>query len=156
MVIDPGVCFLKEGLVWCFVDDEPSDRRGWSRDRKAAPTPASVHLRPSFPFLLLAPSHRRQHGHSKREATAGVSSPHLCPPTPLTKGVKLLQEIEQKSAFAQQQLGVVKSQIASKNRESRMLQLSEVELDTLPKETPIYDGVGKMWDIVLVLPGDLG
>jgi len=59
--------------------------------------------------------------------------------------VQLLQEIEQKSAFAQQQLGIVKSQIASKNRESRMLQLSEVELDTLPKETPIYDGVGKMF-----------
>lgn len=70
--------------------------------------------------------------------------------------MKLLQEIEQKSAFAQQQLGIVKSQIASKNRESRMLQLSEVELDTLPKETPIYDGVGKMWDMYVDIAGDLG
>jgi hypothetical protein len=58
---------------------------------------------------------------------------------------QLLQEIEQKSAFAQQQLGIVRAQIASKNRESRMLQLSAVELDALPKETPIYDGVGKMY-----------
>jgi prefoldin subunit 1 len=39
----------------------------------------------------------------------------------------------------------VRAQIASKNRESRMLQLSAVELDALPKETPIYDGVGKMY-----------
>ncbi|SMR43399.1 unnamed protein product [Zymoseptoria tritici ST99CH_1E4] len=64
---------------------------------------------------------------------------------PNEKLQQLLQEIEQKSAFAQQQLGIVRAQIASKNRESRMLQLSAVELDALPKETPLYDGVGKMF-----------
>ncbi|CAK3959052.1 related to prefoldin subunit 1 [Lecanosticta acicola] len=71
---------------------------------------------------------------------------------PNEKLQQLLQEIEQKSAFAQQQLGIVKSQIASKNRASRMLQLSSNELDTLPKDTPVYDGVGKMWDISSALP----
>ncbi|KAF2161790.1 hypothetical protein M409DRAFT_69589 [Zasmidium cellare ATCC 36951] len=64
---------------------------------------------------------------------------------PNEKLQQLLQEIEQKAAFAQQQLGIVRSQIASKNRENRMLQLSSSELDTLPKDTPIYDGVGKMF-----------
>ncbi|EME49109.1 hypothetical protein DOTSEDRAFT_118094, partial [Dothistroma septosporum NZE10] len=57
----------------------------------------------------------------------------------------LLQEIEQKAAFAQQQLGIVRTQIASKTRENRMLQLSSTELDTLPKDTPVYDGIGKMF-----------
>ncbi|KAK4507438.1 hypothetical protein PRZ48_001173 [Zasmidium cellare] len=64
---------------------------------------------------------------------------------PNEKLQQLLLEIEQKAAFAQQQLGIVRSQIASKNRENRMLQLSSSELDTLPKDTPIYDGVGKMF-----------
>ncbi|KXT15134.1 hypothetical protein AC579_7926 [Pseudocercospora musae] len=64
---------------------------------------------------------------------------------PNEKLQQLLQEIEQKAAFAQQQLGTVRAQIASKNREKRMLQLSDTELDALPKETPVYDGVGKMF-----------
>jgi prefoldin subunit 1 len=38
----------------------------------------------------------------------------------------------------------VRAQIAAKTRESRLLQLSQQELDALPKETPVYDGVGKM------------
>lgn len=57
---------------------------------------------------------------------------------------QLLQEISSKAAFAEQQLGIVRAQIASKNRESRMLQLSSTEMDALPKNTPVYDGVGKM------------
>ncbi|KAL1305582.1 hypothetical protein AAFC00_007187 [Neodothiora populina] len=58
---------------------------------------------------------------------------------------KLLSEIEQKAAFSQQQIGIVKSQMAAKNRESRMLQLTTVELDGLPKDANIYEGVGKMF-----------
>jgi len=57
---------------------------------------------------------------------------------------QLLQEISSKAAFAEQQLGIVRAQIASKNRETRMLQLSSTEMDTLPAETPVYNGVGKM------------
>jgi len=34
--------------------------------------------------------------------------------------------------------------MAAKNRETRMLQLSSTEMDTLPPDTPVYDGVGKM------------
>ena len=59
---------------------------------------------------------------------------------------QLLQEISSKAAFAEQQLGIVRTQIASKNREQRMLQLSNKELSDLPSLTPVYDGVGKMYD----------
>ena len=38
--------------------------------------------------------------------------------------------------------------MATKQREKRMLELSSKELDTLPKETPVYDGVGKMYVFV--------
>jgi prefoldin subunit 1 len=58
---------------------------------------------------------------------------------------QLLSEIASKAQFAEQQLGIVRAQIAAKNRESRMLQLSDTELDALPAETPVYDGVGKMY-----------
>ncbi|KAK0947236.1 hypothetical protein LTR29_001191 [Friedmanniomyces endolithicus] len=58
---------------------------------------------------------------------------------------QLLQEISSKAQFAEQQLGIVNTQIASKKRESRRLQLSDTEMDALPKDTPVYDGVGKMF-----------
>ncbi|KAK5120546.1 hypothetical protein LTR85_006202 [Meristemomyces frigidus] len=64
---------------------------------------------------------------------------------PNEKLQQLLQEISSKAAFAEQQLGIVRAQIASKNRESRMLQLSNTEMDALAKETPVYNGVGKMF-----------
>lgn len=57
---------------------------------------------------------------------------------------QLLGEIEQKAAFSQQQLGVVKAQIAAKTRESRMIQLTTVELDSVPSDTNVFEGVGRM------------
>ncbi|KAF2255535.1 Prefoldin [Trematosphaeria pertusa] len=58
---------------------------------------------------------------------------------------KLLQEIGQKRAFAEQQLGIVKQQKAIKGRESRMLQLTANEVESLPKDTKVYEGVGKVF-----------
>lgn len=60
------------------------------------------------------------------------------------RSIQLLQEISQKSAFAEQQLGIVRNQIAQKKREERLLQLSAQELGGLPNDTAVYDGVGKM------------
>lgn len=60
-------------------------------------------------------------------------------------GVKVLQEIGQKKAFAEQQLGIVKQQRAANNRENRMLQLTASEVESLPKDTKVYEGVGKMY-----------
>ncbi|TKX22365.1 putative prefoldin subunit 1 [Elsinoe australis] len=58
---------------------------------------------------------------------------------------KLLQEIEQKASFAQQQMVIVKSQIDSSKREIRMIDLTNKEISTLPKDAKLYEGVGKMF-----------
>jgi prefoldin subunit 1 len=39
---------------------------------------------------------------------------------------------------------IVKSQMNSKSRENRMLQLTAAELDGLPSDANVYEGVGKM------------
>lgn len=57
---------------------------------------------------------------------------------------QLVQEIETQAAQAQQQINVVKSQVVVKQREIRLLQLTSSEVSTLPKDTNIYEGVGKM------------
>jgi prefoldin subunit 1 len=57
----------------------------------------------------------------------------------------VLKEIESKATFSAQQLQIVRGQITSKQREKRMLELSQKELASIPKETPVYDGVGKMY-----------
>ncbi|EPE32369.1 Prefoldin [Glarea lozoyensis ATCC 20868] len=58
---------------------------------------------------------------------------------------KLVQEIETQAVQSQQQIALVKSQMASKQREMRMLQLTSSEVSTLPPDTPVYEGVGKMF-----------
>lgn len=57
---------------------------------------------------------------------------------------QLLQEIEQSAAASQQQITVVKAQIAAKTRETRLIQLTTKELAPLPEDTNVYEGVGKM------------
>ncbi|EPS42781.1 hypothetical protein H072_3162 [Dactylellina haptotyla CBS 200.50] len=57
----------------------------------------------------------------------------------------VLQEIETQAILSQQQLGVVKSQITAKQRDTRMIQLTEAELNSLPSSTKVYEGVGKMF-----------
>lgn len=59
--------------------------------------------------------------------------------------MQILQEIGQKKAFAEQQLVIVKQQKVANSRESRMLQLTASEMESLPKETKVYEGVGKMY-----------
>jgi len=59
--------------------------------------------------------------------------------------VQILQEIGQKKAFAEQQLVIVKQQKVANSRENRMLQLTASEMVSLPSETKVYEGVGKMY-----------
>lgn len=61
-----------------------------------------------------------------------------------TDAAQLMQEIESRANFSQQQLQIVKAQMAAKQRDIRLLQLTSKELDTLPKGTNVYEGVGKM------------
>lgn len=127
------------------------------RQAKPASTEYSPHTQPSWTF------NDKTHSPASSRAREGCRSikswpsptrsssrlfvllpPLSCHSCWSSRARQLLLEIEQKAAFASQQLQIVRGQITSKNRESRLLQLSAVELDTLPKETPVYDGVGKM------------
>jgi prefoldin subunit 1 len=63
--------------------------------------------------------------------------------------VQILQEIGQKKAFAEQQLVLVRQQKVANSRESRMLQLTGSEMESLPKETKVYEGVGKMYVVTV-------
>ncbi|KAK7969766.1 hypothetical protein PG996_001797 [Apiospora saccharicola] len=58
---------------------------------------------------------------------------------------KLVREIETQSMVAQQQIALVRTQQASKQREMRMAQLTKSEIASLPKDTGVYEGVGKMF-----------
>ncbi|PBP20670.1 prefoldin subunit 1 [Diplocarpon rosae] len=58
---------------------------------------------------------------------------------------KLAQEIENQVIQSQQQIGIVKSQIAMKSREIRKLDLTTKEIAELPSDTNMYEGVGKMF-----------
>ncbi|KMU87060.1 hypothetical protein CIHG_05000 [Coccidioides immitis H538.4] len=58
---------------------------------------------------------------------------------------KLVQEIESQAIASQQQIGLVKSQITSKQREVRLLELTSSEVGQVPKGTNVYEGVGKMF-----------
>ncbi|PYH42104.1 putative prefoldin subunit 1 [Aspergillus saccharolyticus JOP 1030-1] len=58
---------------------------------------------------------------------------------------KILQEIEAQAISSQQQLGITKAQITTKQRDIRMLELTSKEIGELPKETRVYEGVGKMF-----------
>ena len=55
-----------------------------------------------------------------------------------------MQEIDARAQFSHQQMQIVKAQMAAKQRDSRLLQLTSTELSGLPKETRVYEGVGKM------------
>ncbi|KAI9887416.1 MAG: hypothetical protein M1823_000753 [Watsoniomyces obsoletus] len=58
---------------------------------------------------------------------------------------KIIREIETQAVVAQEQMSVVKAQIASKQRDVRLLQLTTDEVKGLPADTNVYEGVGKMF-----------
>ncbi|KAK6958118.1 hypothetical protein Daesc_000911 [Daldinia eschscholtzii] len=57
----------------------------------------------------------------------------------------LLREVETQAIAAQQQISLVRTQQASKQRELRMAQLTRSEISSLPAGTNVYEGVGKMF-----------
>ncbi|RYO99537.1 hypothetical protein DL764_006778 [Monosporascus ibericus] len=59
--------------------------------------------------------------------------------------LSLLHEVETQAIAAQQQISLVRTQQASKQREMRMAQLTRTELSSLPPDTNIFEGVGKMF-----------
>ncbi|PTB64058.1 Prefoldin [Trichoderma citrinoviride] len=58
---------------------------------------------------------------------------------------KLALEIESQAIAAQQQIGIVRTQLAAKQREQRLLRLTMSEVQSFPSDSVMYEGVGKMF-----------
>jgi chaperonin cofactor prefoldin len=56
-----------------------------------------------------------------------------------------VREIETQAVAAQQQIGIARTQISSKQREQRLVRLTLSEMSTLPSDATVYEGVGKMF-----------
>ncbi|KAG8164762.1 hypothetical protein KVR01_005037 [Diaporthe batatas] len=61
---------------------------------------------------------------------------------------KLLREIEANHVKSQQDISLARSQLASKQREKRLAQLTSTEIASLNPGTPLYEGVGKMFVLI--------
>ena len=59
-----------------------------------------------------------------------------------------MREIESQAAAAEQQINLSRGQVASKQREMRLLKLTLDEVSSIPEATPVYEGVGKMFVLV--------
>lgn len=46
---------------------------------------------------------------------------------------------------AQQQIGLARTQVTAKQREQRLIRLTLGEMETLPTDAVVYEGVGKMY-----------
>ncbi|KAF2964523.1 hypothetical protein GQX73_g9064 [Xylaria multiplex] len=57
----------------------------------------------------------------------------------------LLREVETQAIASQQQIALTRTQQAAKQREMRMAQLTRTEISSLPADTNVYEGVGKMF-----------
>lgn len=66
------------------------------------------------------------------------------PPGLLLSRPQLVHEIESQAVSAQRDISLVKSAVSTKVRDIRMLELTSSEVDQLPKDTRMYEGVGKM------------
>lgn len=66
--------------------------------------------------------------------------------------IQVFQEIESNALSAQREINVVKTAVAAKQRDIRMLELTSTEVKQLSKDTKIYQGVGKMLVVVPVSP----
>ncbi|KAH7257481.1 hypothetical protein BKA59DRAFT_508375 [Fusarium tricinctum] len=58
---------------------------------------------------------------------------------------KLVREIESQALVAQQQIGLARTQMNSKQREQRLVKLTLSEMASLPQDAVVYEGVGKMY-----------
>lgn len=58
--------------------------------------------------------------------------------------IQLAQEIEAQVLSSQRDINIVKTAVAAKQRDIRMLELTSSEVKQLSKDTKVYQGVGKM------------
>lgn len=62
----------------------------------------------------------------------------------MTESEQLLQEVEVQAIQSQQKIAQTQGEINTKKRDARLNQLTSNELSSLPKDNPVYEGVGKM------------
>lgn len=62
----------------------------------------------------------------------------------MTESEQLLQEVEVQAIQSQQKIAQTQGEINTKKRDARLNQLTSNELGSLPKDNPVYEGVGKM------------
>ena len=60
---------------------------------------------------------------------------------------QLLVDIDARATASAKSLQQVNAQITVSEREKRLLELTQTELASYPPETPVYVGVGKMYDV---------
>lgn len=58
--------------------------------------------------------------------------------------IQIAQEIESQALSSQREINIVKTAVAAKQRDIRMLELTSTEVKQLSKDTKVYQGVGKM------------
>lgn len=58
---------------------------------------------------------------------------------------KILEQIQTQAVISQRSLNVARAQIQAKEKEKKILQLTMRELGTMPPESKMYKGVGKMF-----------
>lgn len=63
---------------------------------------------------------------------------------------QLVQEIESQALSAQRDINIVKTAVAAKQRDIRMLELTSTEVKQLSNDTKVYQGVGKMCDVLSI------
>ncbi|KDN69917.1 putative prefoldin subunit [Colletotrichum sublineola] len=66
---------------------------------------------------------------------------------------KLIREIESQAIVAQQQIGQARTQMTAKQREMRMVRLTLDEVATLPANSGVYEGIGKISNVILLTFG---
>ena len=62
-----------------------------------------------------------------------------------------MQEIETQAINAQREISIVKSAVAVKQRDARLLELTASEVKSLPGGTNVYEGVGKMYVLFFLM-----
>lgn len=68
---------------------------------------------------------------------------------PLTHHVQILLQIQQSAVTANRNLNVTKSQIAGKERERRIVQLTVKEISDMGSDVNVYKGVGKAFGTLI-------
>ncbi|KAK4087719.1 hypothetical protein Purlil1_8050 [Purpureocillium lilacinum] len=169
-VVREGLVFMGGGVGILTAGPAPahsiSSSATWGRPCQGCPGKPSDIPAQELPPELRRSSHPTSPKPRAREANTFPSATKGCgtayrsagiPPEAATLPVmsipnealhKLAREIEAQAAVAQQQIGLARTQMTSKQREQRLVRLTLSELAGLSDDAVVYEGVGKMFSSV--------